>query len=377
MAAKKKTEERTTLVVGAKADQQDQYGSKLVIPYAGNRKIGGAQAAARVFDLVVHVRIHFTTMMLGTKSLDPQVCTQYLFQQVNKEQGEQSGTILTRSQMALEEFIRGKTVDILTPDKIGDWEKMSVAEREATTAALMKEMQSSSVFYRDPHSNNRPCIINYQAKGNGKANSAALRHAQNSGIAEARKEGKKIVKSIGDVAWMGSARARADMALHYFPRVIPLMWGDVNNPEPVTPVRKTERPLRAMDNNGIERVALARSEYVPAGTWCEFCIGVTKGQIFTLNHVLQILDMGFVNGIGQWRNSGHGQFTYEVLGAYDGFHPEFEHLITNETEVEVGNMDPSALLNHMPEDFLMQLSDVDDGTIAFLPKDEVEEPAQV
>ena len=68
------------------------------------------------------------------------------------------------------------------------------------------------------------------------------------------------------------------------------------------------RPLRADTMKG-ERVSLATSETVPAGTTFDV-------EIRTLSPVLddivrQCLDYGLLKGLGQWRNSGKGRFIWE------------------------------------------------------------------
>jgi hypothetical protein len=75
-----------------------------------------------------------------------------------------------------------------------------------------------------------------------------------------------------------------------------------------------QRPLRADTAQG-PRVCLANSETVPAGSSLEF-------EVFLLNirHrnlVVEWLDYGFLRGLGQWRNSGKGRFTYEILSEVD------------------------------------------------------------
>ena len=62
-----------------------------------------------------------------------------------------------------------------------------------------------------------------------------------------------------------------------------------------------------------ERVALAHSETVPAGTRMEF--EVLYMDIEALDGIIEWLDYGVEHGLGQWRNSGHGRFVY---AAYDG-----------------------------------------------------------
>ena len=71
-----------------------------------------------------------------------------------------------------------------------------------------------------------------------------------------------------------------------------------------------QRPLRAQTMQG-ERVALASSETVPAGSSIIFEI-----RMLLDTHekaVLEALDYGAIRGFGQWRNSGKGIFHYEIL----------------------------------------------------------------
>lgn len=71
-----------------------------------------------------------------------------------------------------------------------------------------------------------------------------------------------------------------------------------------------QRPLRANTAQG-ERVALANSESCPTGTVVEFTIMVMLDDL--MNNVIEWLDYGSLNGIGQWHNSGKGRFTWEDI----------------------------------------------------------------
>jgi len=103
-----------------------------------------------------------------------------------------------------------------------------------------------------------------------------------------------------------------------------------------------QRPLRASTALG-ERVALAMSESVPAGTSCvleittliensgtkvrkkkvktkneageivEDTVEVESGGVDYMKMIREWLDYGKLRGIGQWRNSGKGRFTWEEL----------------------------------------------------------------
>lgn len=74
-----------------------------------------------------------------------------------------------------------------------------------------------------------------------------------------------------------------------------------------------QRPLRAQTAQG-ERVALTSSESIPAGAWLEFTIiCMRKGD---MKLVREWLDYGKYRGLGQWRNSGKGRFSWEELHAW-------------------------------------------------------------
>lgn len=78
------------------------------------------------------------------------------------------------------------------------------------------------------------------------------------------------------------------------------------------PMGNCERPLRAQTAQG-ERVALANSETVPAGSTVEFEIICLSPEHEAA--VREWLDYGIFRGIGQWRNSGKGKFTWEEIAA--------------------------------------------------------------
>lgn len=71
-----------------------------------------------------------------------------------------------------------------------------------------------------------------------------------------------------------------------------------------------QRPLRASTAQG-ERIALAMSESIPAGSWFE-----TEIVLLDPGHedlVREWLDYGVLRGLGQWRNSGKGRFSWEAI----------------------------------------------------------------
>ena len=75
-----------------------------------------------------------------------------------------------------------------------------------------------------------------------------------------------------------------------------------------------QRPLRGQTAQG-ERVALASSECIPAGASMVFSIRLLLPE--HRNAVIEMLDYGKLRGFGQWRTSGKGRFTYQILNEHD------------------------------------------------------------
>lgn len=75
-------------------------------------------------------------------------------------------------------------------------------------------------------------------------------------------------------------------------------------------IGECQRPLRCSTMQG-ERVSIAISEKIPKGATCEFTVRCLADSDIEL--VKEWLDYGQYNGLGQWRNSGHGSFTWEEV----------------------------------------------------------------
>ena len=72
-----------------------------------------------------------------------------------------------------------------------------------------------------------------------------------------------------------------------------------------------QRPLRTQSPQG-ERTAIAHSETVPAGSVIEFTVQMFTDDLEPV--VRECLDYGIYRGLGQWRNSGKGRFTWKEVG---------------------------------------------------------------
>ena len=163
------------------------------------------------------------------------------------------------------------------------------ASREDEVAALGADEvadKGTTVFPR--MEDGTPFMWDYQVKGFFKDACSMLRRCKSSKSAKLTAH-KKVI----------------DGCVFVRPRRIPFAFdGEVGS---------CQRPLRAQTAQG-ERVALAESETVPAGSVIEFEV-VTMADACGADIVAEWLGYGLFRGMGQWRNSGMGTFEWELLDA--------------------------------------------------------------
>lgn len=147
-----------------------------------------------------------------------------------------------------------------------------------------------TVFPRDAEG--RPVLYDYQVKGFFKDSCGML-----SRIGGKTETGKK--RAVNESGKISAYKKVIDGLVFVSPRMIVI---EVNGA-----VRDCQRPLRAQTAQG-ERVSLANSEEIPAGSRCEFDVLCMDDSHEAA--VREWLDYGALRGIGQWRNSGKGRFTY-------------------------------------------------------------------
>ena len=75
-------------------------------------------------------------------------------------------------------------------------------------------------------------------------------------------------------------------------------------------ITSCQRPLRAQTMQG-ERVSLANSESIPAGSVIMFTVQCLVDS--DIQVVKEWLDYGALRGLGQWRNSGKGRFKWREI----------------------------------------------------------------
>lgn len=166
--------------------------------------------------------------------------------------------------------------------KAPDAQKME--EEVAALGVDAVEEKSMTVFPR--LADGTPFLYDYQIRGFFKEICGAMRAISGTKSSKVKAYKKKV-----------------DNTIFVEPREIPL---DLHSMK----IENCQRPLRASTMQG-ERIALANSEVCPQGTTCEFDVICMVDE--DADMLLEWLEYGKYKGIGQWRNSGKGRFTFEVL----------------------------------------------------------------
>lgn len=183
-------------------------------------------------------------------------------------------------------FIGAKAPDAATlPEEVAALGSDAIVERGTT------------VFPRTE--DGKPFIYDYQIKGFFKDACSMLQRLTGKDPETGKK--KKAVNESGKLT---AYKKIIDGLIFPKPRKIVL---DLPEGKGIT---ICQRPLRAQTAQG-ERVALSSSEEVPAGTTCEFSVVLLDESHEKV--VREWLDYGALRGIGQWRNSGKGAFTWEEI----------------------------------------------------------------
>lgn len=179
------------------------------------------------------------------------------------------------------EFIASKAPDAST-----------IEDEVAAVGADAVADKGMTVFPRNAEGD--PVLYDYQVKGFFKDSCGML--GRIGGKTETGK--KKVVNESGKLT---AYKKIIDGLIFVEPRMIPIhLSGEMT---------ECQRPLRAQTAQG-ERVSLANSEEIPAGSWCEFDIILMDEAHEKV--VIEWLNYGRMRGIGQWRNSGKGRFIYDL-----------------------------------------------------------------
>ena len=207
-----------------------------------------------IIDKVLKIRITLTEEILGTQPGDKKIHTTFV--------GSRSG----------------------------DADKL--AEEQSHLPAVELVEKSMTYFHRV---DGVPAYVNYMIKGFFKDACSML----------SRKEGTESSK-------LKAYKKVIDGTIFVQPRFIPIV-GQLSVKDTAgdfKPLPDCERPIRISDRNG-ERVALCHSEALPAGSTMDIEIQLMNEEHETV--VREWLDYGRFRGLGQWRNSGKGTFTWEEI----------------------------------------------------------------
>lgn len=182
-------------------------------------------------------------------------------------------------------------------------ENLQVADSEHPDKAL-------TIFAKD--ADGTPCLYDYHIKGFFKDACSMIQR-----ITNGKDENGKKKKVVTESSKMTAYKKTVDGIIFTYPRLIPIIMLEGGE------VGRCQRPLRASTPQG-ERVALSNAETIPAGSYI-----VVKIQCFSADNVpavIEWLDYGCFRGLGQWRNSGKGRFSYEIIDkkAYDEFYKKYE-----------------------------------------------------
>lgn len=171
------------------------------------------------------------------------------------------------------EFIASKAKDAETIED----EVAAIGVDQATEKAM-------TVF---PKEDGKPFIYDYQIKGFFKDTCSALSRVSDT-LSNKLKAHKKVIDGL----------------IFPSPRKIHFSLPDGAS------IGNCQRPLRAQTAQG-ERIALANSETVPEGSTVSFGVLIMEDGHEKL--VREWLDYGQFRGMGQWRNSGKGRFTWKEV----------------------------------------------------------------
>lgn len=178
----------------------------------------------------------------------------------------------------------------MMPGKQNIYEEF-IAANAPDSATRMEEIEENGIeetvakgrTYFPKLENGNPFLWDYQVKGMFKDAFGMLRRVPGSECGK-RKAYKKEIDGL----------------LFVYPRKIPIIIPEGEE------MSFCERPLRASTPQG-DRVALASSETVPAGSELRFTIQMMDPSMEKA--VREVLEYGEMRGLGQWRNSGKGVFS--------------------------------------------------------------------
>jgi hypothetical protein len=162
------------------------------------------------------------------------------------------------------------------------------------------DTKGTTVFFKDKAHSNFPMIGDHMIYGFLKAASEALVRALPPG---APKKQGVVLQSSSYTQSIINQHVRCDREFITFDK-------DIERYEDGTP-NYAQRSIRAMTPQG-PRISLMKSEQVGAGAKLNFILRVLENSPLNEEALRKMFDYGECTGLGQWRNSGRGSFTYTL-----------------------------------------------------------------
>ena len=170
---------------------------------------------------------------------------------------------------------------------------------EITTLPDEELENASTLFHRD---DDGPFLYSYMVNGFFKAACVAMIDSNDEDGEVFKKHTKEELKNIRLTRW--SYKSTINSMIRVRERKLYLNLPKGQDMEFV------ERSLRAETMRG-DRVCLARSEAAPEGTTVEFEIRCLNSKLW--DYIEEWLGYGDFGGMGLWRSSHYGSFTWERL----------------------------------------------------------------
>lgn len=256
-----------------------------------------------------NVTITLKKDMLATNPLDPNILDKHIIQkqrqmimeksQVNSQVNKYLDALdISEERSEVEKECLIAKLEELSGQPVSPEDRALIAAgklEELKERFVDVEMKGTTVFYTHPDEK-MPCIGSHMILGFLKA----------AGEAIARTKPRKNATMLQSASYTSSIinqHCGVEQELIVFDQDI--MRDEKGNPE------YNERPLRAKTAQG-ERISLTRSEVVPAGAKLTFELCVMENSPLTEAVLRELFDYGALKGLGQWRNTGYGKFTYEL-----------------------------------------------------------------
>lgn len=255
------------------------------------------------------VKLTFIRSVLATNPSDPNILDTHIIQRQRKlilEHGtlkKEINKYLDQIQISVErgdeeiDNLISRLEDITGYVLSDDERKLAIAGKLESLKETFKELdiKGTTVFFWDKEKN-LPAIGDHMILGFLKAAAEAI------GRAVKQKNGVMIASKVFTQSCINQY-VRCEERFLAFDK-------DIKREEDNTSHFFT-RSLRVMTPKG-PRVSLAKSEMVEEGASIDFVLKVMNGSPVLQEHLETLFAYGELSGIGQWRNSGWGQFSYQL-----------------------------------------------------------------